>query len=142
MRWGAFPSRWGGRPWQGATVAREDPRWLPATCLGSAWNVENDEDHSPCQDHDEQDSFHLGEGGRRGLGRKTGGVLKRNFVSRIEICRSCSQTLHFISNSVQSTQLLIAELTSNSSVTGINIYTLFSHQAYTCMYNLAYFSTI
>ena len=67
------------RPWQGGRVARGAQSWLPATWLGSAWSGENGQDDTL---HHGEAYFHLGEGGRRGLGRKTGGVLQGNCVKK------------------------------------------------------------
>ena len=35
-----------GRPWQVARVARAGQSWLPATWLGSAWSLDNGQDHT------------------------------------------------------------------------------------------------
>ena len=60
-------------------------------------------------------TLHLGEGGRRGLGRKTGGVLQEKGLKQNLWNLFLIQTLQFIYNSVQCKQLLIAELTSKPS---------------------------
>ena len=60
-------------------------------------------------------TLHLGEGGRRGLGRKTGGVLQEKGSKQNLWNLFLLQTLHFIYNLDQCKQLLIAKPTSNPS---------------------------